>query len=272
MGRQSTDITDAVSVPPVAKWFQDGFHRFLRPFLRRHFHAIAIERQSRIASADVAGLPVIVYGNHPSWWDPLIAHYLNRQLLPERQFYAPIDDDALQQYRVFGRLGFYGVRMDRASGAATFLKQSLAILGHGETAIWLTPEGRFADARDHTAELMPGLAHLCTRLSAAAIIPLALEYIFWEERLPVCLAKTGTPILLTEQSGLSKPQWAELLSDRLRQTQSDLSQLAIARSAAPFDNLLSGHRGAGTVYDSFRRVKAWVTGQPFRAQHGEHFE
>ena len=165
----------AESNPPrVRSWFQSGFHAFLRPFLKRHFHAVAIDRESRFESLDESA-PLIVYGNHPSWWDPLIAHFLNRTLFPERQFYAPIDADALQQYRVFGKLGFYGVNMDTTSGAAAFLKQSTAILGARErTAIWITPEGRFSDARDHSPELMPGLAHLCNRLSEGYVLPLAI--------------------------------------------------------------------------------------------------
>ena len=177
------------NVPHVPAWFQSGFHGFLRPFLKRHFHAIAIERRSRCESSMGDTAPLIVYGNHPSWWDPLIAHFLNRTLFPGRQFHAPIDAEALEQYRVFGKLGFYGVRLNTTSGAAAFLKQSMAILGSGGTAIWITPEGRFSDARDHSAELMPGLAHLCTRMSMGWALPLALEYVFWDERLPVCLAK-----------------------------------------------------------------------------------
>lgn len=260
------------TAPAVPAWFQDGFHAFLRPFLRRHFHAIAIERASRCESSIDDALPLIVYGNHPSWWDPLIAHFLNRSLFPSRQFYAPIDADALQQYRVFGKLGFYGVQMNTASGAAAFLKQSNSILASGNAAIWMTPEGRFADVRDHSATLMPGLAHLCNRMSEGAIVPLALEYLFWEERLPVCLAKLGTPINVAEQSQRSKSQWGELLTDQLRKTQGSLAQLAIDRSSQPFDHLLSGKRGAGVVYDSFRRMKSLLTGQRFRSQHGDHFQ
>lgn len=259
-------------VPNVTGWFQNGFHGFLRPFLRRHFHAIAIERNSRCESSLDDPTPLIVFGNHPSWWDPLIAHFLNRVLFPSRQFYAPIDADALEQYRVFGKLGFYGVHMNTTSGAAAFLKQSSAILGSGGSAIWMTPEGQFADVRDHSAELMPGLAHLCTRMSSGWVLPLALEYVFWDERLPVCLAKLGRPLSIVEQSQLAKAQWNELLTSRLRETQSGLAKLAIARSSEPFDDLITGSAGAGFVYDSFRRLKSWSRGQRFRSRHGKQFE
>ncbi len=266
------DSPNPMTVPPVAPWFQNGFHRFLQPLLRRHFHAIAIDRDSRCDRAIDDALPLIVYANHPSWWDPLIAHFLHRRLFPSRQFYAPIDSEALSRYRVFGKLGFYGVDMNTTAGAGEFLKQSTAILSKRDTAIWLTPEGRFADARDHSAELMPGLAHLCCRSSNGVVVPMALEYCFWEERLPVCLAKMGAPIDLSEHAERSKPQWNQILSAGLRQTQSSLSRLAIERSSQPFDNLLAGHRGAGAMYDSFRRVKSLLTGRRFQSQHGKHFE
>lgn len=269
---ESVTKQPASMIPPVPKWFHDGFHRFLVPYLRRHFHAIAVDRTTRPESALASGQPLLVYANHPSWWDPLTAHFLNRVLFPSRQLYAPIDAAALQNYKVFGKLGFYGVQMKTTSGASAFLKQSRAILDSPQAALWLTPEGRFTDCRDGEPELMPGLSHLCSRMTSGVTLPLALEYLFWDERLPVCLAKFGTPISISEHADLDKPAWNRLLTERLRQTQSDLQTLAIARSSKPFDNLLAGTRGAGVAYDSFRRIKSLLTGQKFKAQHGEQFE
>ena len=261
-----------VLVPAVPVWFQNGFHRFLRPFLKRHFQAVAVESDSRERLAFAADEPLIIYGNHPSWWDPLIAHFLNRSLFPERQFYAPIDADALEQYSVFGKLGFYGVRMNTNSGAAGFLKQTTAILKSGHSAVWITPEGRFADVRDHDAELMPGLAHICKKMDVGKVVPLALEYPFWEERLPLCLAMFGNPVSIAENEGRSKQEWRDRLSAELRGTQQQLSQLVIGRSSEPFDDLLKGKTGAGMFYDSFRRTRSLFSRKKFRHQHGEQFE
>lgn len=259
-------------IPHVSGWLQNGFHRFLGHFLKRHFHAIGIESQSRCETLIDPSQPLIVYGNHPSWWDPLLAHFLNRKLFPDRQFYAPIDAEALQQYRVFGKLGFYGIELDQPKGAAAFLRQSVAILQAGETSIWLTPEGRFADARDHDAALMPGLAHLCTRIKSGCALPLAMEYVFWEERLPVCLVALGSPQFVEQHPDWKKDQWGEQLQHQLRSTQNRLKQLAIARRSQPFDNLLRGNAGAGWFYDFFRRLKFWHPQTKTRLQHGDQFE
>jgi 1-acyl-sn-glycerol-3-phosphate acyltransferase len=261
-----------VLVPAVPAWFQNGFHRFLRPFLKRHFHAVAVETECRKMLDFACDEPLILYGNHPAWWDPLIAHFLNRSLFPTRQFYAPIDAEALDQYSVFGKLGFYGVRTNTTSGATAFLKQTTAILEKGQAAIWITPEGRFADARDHDAELMPGLAHICTKMKRGYVVPLALEYPFWEERLPVCLAMFGEPAKISDLGTVSKAEWQEKLSAELRDTQDQLAKLAIGRSSDPFDDLLTGKAGAGMFYDTFRRVRSVFSRTKFRNKHGDQFE
>jgi len=258
--------------PAAAKWFQDGFHRFLRRFLRRHFHTIAIHAGASDFTRQIADKPLIVYGNHPSWWDPLIAQFLCRAAFPKRQFYAPIDAQALARYPVFRKLGFFGITLNSTSGAAEFLRTSSAIISAPHTSLWLTPEGRFADARDHEAPLMPGLAHLCWRMPGEGYaLPLALEYVFWEERLPECLLKFGAPIERALYPEMDKQQWHHLLTERLRDTQRELAQAAIARRPEAFELMLSGRRGAGGFYDTLRRLRAWITGTEFHAEHGRKF-
>ena len=104
----------------------------------------------------------------------------------------------------FEKLGFFGVQLQTRTGAAEFLSRSRSILGDRQTALWITPEGRFADVRDHDASLQPGLAHLCSKSDHLIALPLALEYVFWEERLPVCLAAIGVPQVSSEAPGRSK--------------------------------------------------------------------
>ncbi|TWT56582.1 lysophospholipid acyltransferase family protein [Allorhodopirellula solitaria] len=260
--------------PAPAAWFQNGFHRFLDSYLKRHFHAIAVEREGSRSWATMdpdENVPVIVYCNHPSWWDPMIAHFINRRLMSPRQLYAPIDEVALAKYKVLAKLGFFGVDLNSNRGAARFLRSTGELLQRPASALWLTPEGHFADARDHAANLMPGLAHLCSKLPRGLVVPIALEYVFWEERLPECLLRIGEVVSLAEHPGDSKSRWAERLTVGLRENQRKLSSLAIARSAEPFENLLRGKQGASGVYDWSRRIQSWLSLRKFDAAHGDKF-
>lgn len=276
MAKKVSDPSD--ELPKIPGWIQNGFHRFLTPYLKRHFQAVAVTSES-LRSVHLIGESdsVIVYANHPSWWDPLIAHFLNQTFFADRQFWAPIDADALDQYEVLKKLGFFGINADTKSGAATFLRMSGRILndvdasGHKTAALWITPEGRFTDPRDHSGELMPGLAHLCHKMPSGVALPLAMEYVFWDERLPLCLIRLGDPIGLADATLQSKEAWTERLVKSLRDAQDELSELAMDRRREPFENLLVGKPGAGGVYDFLRRTKSLLTGKRFKASHGDQF-
>jgi len=258
--------------PPVSHWIQNGFHVFIRSYLRRHFHSVAVADNDVWNFDFPKDQPLIFYCNHPSWWDPLLVHFFNSHRFSGRQFYAPIDAEALEQYQVFKKLGFYGVSLSSTRGASSFLKQSRAIVSAPNTVLWITPEGRFSDVRDQSAPFMPGLAHLCSRLDSGFVVPMALEYAFWEERLPEALCKMGTPIELASSRQMTKEQWQMRLTTTLRQTQAELAALVILRDSKPFRNLLSGKKGSGPIYDSMRRIRAILTGQRFKASHGKQFE
>ncbi|MDC0278702.1 lysophospholipid acyltransferase family protein [bacterium] len=215
--------------------------------------------------------PLIVYANHPSWWDPLIAHFLNQKLFSPRQFFAPIDAEALEQYRVLSKLGFYKVSVNHRQAIADFIRTSQAILNSGNSTIWITPEGRFTDARDHSASLMPGLAHLCKQTGRGYVIPLALEYVFWNEPRPVCLASFGNPQPMAELANLSKAEYSSHLEQSLRRVQTRLEQLAIQRQSEAFVPVLSGKSGPAGIYRIARQITGKMLRKPVRQRHGDQF-
>ncbi len=224
-------------------------------------------------------------------------HVHQPDLLLRFRFYAPIDAAALQKYRIFSKMGFFPVEQDTFQGARNFLDCTQRILDQPSSAIWITPEGRFADARDTTAEFMPGLSHLAYTLARRNreaqrriwFIPVAIEFTFWEERLPEILAWFGEPALVacddrsssshvasesasneSSPRGLvSKEQWHSDLTSRLRTAQQKLAAASIARDDSVFKVLLSGQAGTSRVYDGWRRLWSRLTGKPIEMQHGQ---
>lgn len=241
------------------------FFRFvLQRQLRRSFHAVSLAKPGVPRVAD--DLPLIVYFNHPSWWDGALVPMVADQLFPSRRVFGPIDEEALQRYGFMRRIGFFGVKRDAYAGAATFMRVGKRLLSRADTLFCLTPEGHFTDPRQRPLLFQPGLARLVASVPRVTVLPMAIEYPFWNERLPEALIGFGDAAVMGADvpgtSNLHETLVASLTSamDRLRDT-------AIDRDATRFVKVFEGTVGVGGVYDVGRRVKAWSRGRRFDAAH-----
>lgn len=267
----NTPSTAGGLVPQVSARLVYWFHWYLLRFFPKHFHAFAVSNTQQL-QAIPADVPLIVYVNHASWWDPLVALMMARQYFPKRKLFAPIDAAALKKYPFMGRLGFFAVEQDSLHGAGQFLKTARTILNEPNSSIWLTPEGQFADVRQRDLSLQPGLAHLATKLPRGVLLPMAFEYPFWEEKLPEVLVRVGEPLDITQHAGVGKEQWQAILEAGLRDAQDKLEIDSIGRHSEAFEILLAGHLGVNWMYDSMRRVVAWLKGSRLEKNHGEKLQ
>ncbi len=250
--------------PLLLRWFTT----YGRRYIRRHFHSLRVSLPGILS--DVDGVPFVIYTNHASWWDPLIGLVLKQALLPNRRLFSPIDATMLERYRIFAKLGFFGVQQRCRRGAVQFLSAAEAILCEPDSLLALTPQGRFADARERPVRFQSGLGHLATRTSRTVFLPMATEFVFWEERLPEILVRFGEPVEVRREHAavFDSDYWTALFEQKLEETQDALSLQAQRRDPNEFITLLRGEAGQGGVYDLWRATKAWFFGGYYRKEHG----
>lgn len=256
------------SQPKVWSWALRAFAAYTKPYLRRHFHSIRIARAG--FSPDRIYLPAVVYLNHASWWDPLVCLFLHRHFFSRCSPFAPIDARALRKYPLFGRLGFFGVEQGTAQGAREFLRTAGAIMQERASTLWITPQGRFQDVRERPLEFHSGLGCLAGRWTNGSVLPLAVEYVFWEERLPEVLIRFGQPIDLSSRGdrAMRAGLWTRLFEERLAEVQDALAADAKSRDVDRFETLLVGREGVSLTYDAWRRCLARWKGVAFKPGHG----
>lgn len=269
-------MTATHPIPTIHRPLLGGFRWFVRRYLKQHFHTVAINRAHLSAAGLVPSDSLVVYANHASWWDPLTAVFLAEKVFPSYRMYAPIDADALQKYRMFARLGFFGVEQNTRRGAADFLEVAQRVLTQPGVSLWLTPEGRLTDVRDNASGLMPGLAHLASRLAMQGaqriwFLPAAVEYTFWEERKPELLVWFGQPQSSETMPNATKAEWDIALNKSLRATQALLASASVARNTEPFEVLAGGRTGSFIIYDVWRKMVGWATGRRVQVEHSQKF-
>jgi 1-acyl-sn-glycerol-3-phosphate acyltransferase len=238
-------------------------------FFRRHMNALRMPPWGAPALSPGAG-PVVVYSNHPAWWDAAVYVIAADRLMPGYEGYAPIDREMLEKYGVFGRMGAFGVDLESPRGAAEFLAASADILSRPDRTLWLTAQGRFSDVRERPLGLKPGVARLPEIAPDALFLPLAIEYAFWIERGAEAFIAFGPPMRGRDLLELSRPERRERLEAELTGTLDRLSADVGSRDPARFRSVLEGRAGVGGVYDGWRRLAAAATGRRFDAAHGKH--
>jgi len=256
-------------LPPFSRRLNGWFMRYVRWYLRRHFHALRLLAGADAAGhPDAAGEPLLVYTNHPGWWDPLVFLSLGEQLWPGRMSYGPIDAAALGRYRFLERIGFIGIEPGTWAGSARFLRTARAALEREDVIYWVTAQGEFTDPRDRPVRIRPGVAHAVAGATRGIVLPLALEYPFWNERLPEALVACGPPLRIAEAPGRTAAEWSAVLAGALEATQDRLAGAARGRDPGAFRTVLSGRAGVGFAYDAVRRLDAWRRGEAFDPAHG----
>jgi len=249
--------------PRLSRWFA----RWLRGYFRRNFNGV--RTSSAGAAPRESDGPLIVYTNHASWWDPIHFLLLASNTMPGRRMFGPFDAAALAKYKMFRRLGGFGVERSTRRGAVEFLVTSRAILAAPGTSLWITAQGEFSDPRERPVVLQPGLAHLARDLERGLIVPLAVEYPFWNERRPEALSYFGPSIPAGELVGGSIEDLNGLLAGRLAETMDALAEEAATRDPGRFSTVLLGRTGVGGFYDAGRRFKSWISGRRFDSSHGD---
>ncbi len=266
MTRREQSRRSLAPLSPVAKMQLCWFTRYTRWFLRRNFHGLHLLRLTHLEKLE--GLPLLICLNHPSWWDPLIGLYLSQRFFLKRRHAAPIAADGLAKYKIFDRLGLFGIRPNSRQGAVRFLEIGRAVLSLPDGAFWVTPQGAFTDVR-RPIEIEPGCGHLVRHVERFGMLPVALEYSFWNERFPEAFACFGEPVVACGGDRTAS-EWNALFARSMQETVNALSRRVQSRDSSAFESLLEGSAGVGGVYDLWRAAKARLQGKNWQPEHGEN--
>jgi 1-acyl-sn-glycerol-3-phosphate acyltransferase len=249
--------------PALFRFFSRSFARFFV----RHMNSLRLAQWGGPPHLAAGEGPLVVYSNHPAWWDGVVYILAASQLFPGHEHYAPLDATMLDKYRFFGRIGGYGIDLSGPRGAAAFLRDSADILSRPNRAIWIAAQGRFSDVRERPLALKPGIVRLCELAPGAVVVPLAIEYAFWTERGGEACLAFGEPCAGRDLAGMPRRDRLAFLETALTRTLDRLSADVITRDPARFEVLLAGRAGVGGIYDRWKALVAGLKGNRWDPAH-----
>jgi hypothetical protein len=196
--------------------------------------------------------PLIIYLNHPSWWDGYMCLLLSRMVLRSRfESFLMMEEPELRRYRFFTWAGCFSVdRQDARSAARSVAYIGRLLAEQRARSLFIFPQGVLTPNDRRPLMLYPGIAHVVRRAGGATLWPVALRYEFRGEQRPEAFIRAGPSHYA---SGAANPR--ALMADldrRLTMLVDALRDEVTAGDLTSYQTLLHGRAGVNRVFDALR--------------------
>ena len=88
-------------------WFEKVFAIYCRHLFKRKFHAFRVLGFDLFGQIDKS-LPLVIYCNHSSWWDGLVAFEISNRL--KMDSFVMMEEKQLKNLPLFRKLGAFSVQ------------------------------------------------------------------------------------------------------------------------------------------------------------------
>jgi len=132
------------------KFFVIFFDFYTKWMLRRHFQRIII-----YTSPDETDKPVMMIGNHFSWWDGFIANYINLELF-RRKIHIMMLEEQLRGRMFLNKAGAFSIRK-KSRSAIESLDYTVGLLENRDHLVVLYPQGEFQSVYSSRIRFQPGI-------------------------------------------------------------------------------------------------------------------
>lgn len=129
------------------------FNFYTKWMLKRYFREIRFR-------GDMAdkGLPVLMIGNHFSWWDGFIANYLNLSWL-HRRIHVMMLEDQLKDRKFLNYAGAFSISKGNRSVKES-LNYAAGLLKIPENLVVIYPQGRFQSLYERPVKFEKGISFI----------------------------------------------------------------------------------------------------------------
>lgn len=170
-------------------WFERVFAVYNRNLIKRRFASLKVLNLDFLQDLN-RELPLIIYANHSSWWDGLVAFQISRSA--KLDSYVMMEEKHLKRFFLFRRLGAFSVVREKPREALKSVEYSADLLkkNSGRT-LWIFPQGEILPNDSRPIIFYNGLSGIVAKTGQCSVLPLAVRYEFTNEYKPEIFVKIG---------------------------------------------------------------------------------
>jgi 1-acyl-sn-glycerol-3-phosphate acyltransferase len=172
-----------------SQWFETIFLAYTKNLFWRQFRELKITGLENLCERD-KNLPLVLYANHSSWWDPLTAFVISKKA--ELDAFAMMEEKNLQKLRFFRRIGAFSVVRENPREAIKTIRYTVNLLKEKPNrAVWIFPQGEIQPNSIRPLKFYNGAAKIIEQTGKCSAAPVAMRYEFFKDWKPIAFACVG---------------------------------------------------------------------------------
>jgi 1-acyl-sn-glycerol-3-phosphate acyltransferase len=194
--------------------FERVFSLYNRNLFKRRFANFRVAGLDKLRERNKT-FPLILYANHSSWWDPLVAFWICQNA--KCDVYAMMQEKNLQKLPFFRKIGAFSVVRESPREAVKSIRYAVNLLRENpKRTILIFPQGEILPNDVRPLKFYNGLARIIEQTGKCLVVPLAMRYEFLDDFKPEAFARVSE--LEIFENNTDSKQLTLNLSEKLTKT------------------------------------------------------
>ncbi len=217
-------------------WFEKIFSIYNRNLLKRRFHALHFAGFENLNEKS-ADIPKIIYVNHSSWWDGLVAFQISSLL--KLNSFVMMEEKQLKRLSLFRKLGAFSVVRENPFKAIKSINYAADLLKeNAKSILWVFPQGEILPNDVRPLKFYSGVSRIIQKVGKCLVYPLALRYEFLGDFKPEIFARAGKPDLISSIKTLSIKNATKNFEDKIILTLEEVRQDILNQNFRSYKNII----------------------------------
>lgn len=176
-----------------SKWFEEIFALYNRNLIQRRFHSFKVSGLDYLTNKN-PNIPLLIYANHSSWWDGLLAFEISRAARLDS--YVMMDEINLRRFFLFRRIGAFSVPKNPRQAIKSINYSAGLLKSDSKRTLWIFPQGEIFPNDLRPVKFYNGVSRIIESVGKCLTVPLAIRLEFVGEYKPEIFVKIGKPDLI----------------------------------------------------------------------------
>ena len=183
-----------------SRLFEKIFALYNRNLLKRRFHSYQVSGLDYLINKNPY-IPLLIYANHTSWWDGLLAFEISRAARLDS--FIMMDELNLRRFFLFQRLGAFSISRDFRGMRESIKYSADLMLADSNRTLWIFPQAEIVPTDFRPIHFYNGAARIVEKVGKCFTVPLAFRLEFTGEFKPEIFVNIGKPNLLETDKGFN---------------------------------------------------------------------